>query len=430
MQYHDGGVPRCYPVDVAFPRPVVRNVEQAVCEELSRIAPQIHRGMQVAVAVGSRGIANLPRIVGAVVEWLEARGARPFIVPAMGSHGGATAAGQKAVLESYGVSEAGLGVPIRSGMDVVELERVRLEHPLYFDRIAAEADATVVVNRVKPHTDFHGPHESGLLKMCVIGLGKHRQALVMHGFGVRGLRDLVLPTAREVLRQSNIIGGIAVAENAYDETAAVRGALPHEFESVDADLLAFARRNMPSLPTDEIDVLIVDEMGKDVSGVGMDPNVIGRVRVPGQAEPERPHVRSLVVCRLTPASHGNAIGVGLADVTTRELFDSVDHTATRENVATSTFLERGKIPLIADDERQAFEIALRSCHLRSDAETRIVRIRDTLHPGRALVSELVRRELSNRRDVRIGARAVPLFNERGRLFNAEWERPDGELWNF
>jgi hypothetical protein len=343
----------------------------------------------------------------------------------MGSHGGATASGQQAVLESYGISEETLGIPVRSSMDVVELAGSNLEHPLYFDRVAAEADATLVLNRVKPHTDFHGPHESGLLKMCVIGLGKHHQALVMHAHGVRGLRDLVAPAAREVLRRSNIIAGLAVAENAYEDTALVRAALPHEFEAVDAELLSFARDNMPALPTDEIDVLIVDEMGKDISGVGMDPNVIGRVRVSGQPEPERPEVKSLMVCGLTPASHGNAIGMGLADVATRRLYESVDYRATLENVATSTFLERGKTPLIAEDARQAYDIALRSCHLSPGTDPRVVRIRNTLHPGRAFVSQVVRHDLERRGDVRIGAATIPLFDQDGSLFDAEWDRPNG-----
>ncbi len=240
----------------------------------------------------------------------------------------------------------------------------------------------------------------------------------------------MLPAAREVLRQSNVVAGLAVTENAYDETAAVRATLPHEFEAVDAELLDLARANMPSLPTDEIDVLIVDEMGKDVSGVGMDPNVIGRVRVPGQPEPDTPRVKSLLVCRLTAASHGNAIGVGLADVTTRELYEAVDYHATRENVATSTFLERGKIPLMAETERKAYEVALRACHLPPEREPRIVRIRNTLHPGRALVSQAVRRELERRRDVRVRDTAVPLFDECGRLPDARWDLTDGELWSF
>jgi hypothetical protein len=430
MGNHGAELVQVYAAEARFAGEAVEDVGQAVAYELSRIAPSISPGAQVAVAVGSRGIANLSLIVGATVRWLTEYGAHPFIVPAMGSHGGATAAGQKALLQSYGIGEESLGVPVHSSMDVVELDSTGLEHPLFFDRAASQADATVVINRVKPHTDFHGPHESGLLKMCVIGLGKHRQALVMHSQGVRGLRDLVTPAARKVLQEANIACGIAVAENAYDETAAVRAALPQDFESVDAELLAISRRNMPSLPTDEIDVLIVDEMGKEISGVGMDPNVIGRVRVAGEREPEKPRVTALVVCRLTPASHGNALGVGLADVTTRELFRSIDYAATRENAITSTFLERGKIPLIAETERDAYEVALRSCHLPDGTKPRVVRIRNTMHPGRALVSDAVRQELQGRGDVRVSSRPVPLSGEGGCLCDAEWDHPDGVLWSF
>lgn len=356
----------------------IENIEQSVKEQIRAIHPQIRPGASIAITAGSRGIANIAKIIRATAEELRAMGAKPFIIPAMGSHGGATAEGQKQVLASYDITEEAMGVPIRSSMEVVELPRGDLPNRVFMDRLAYESDGVVIVNRVKPHTDFHGPTESGILKMCVIGLGKHRQAIEMHSVGTRGLRELMPMTARHVIQSGKILFALGIVENAYDQTREIRAALPQDMERVDAELLALARSNMPSLPAPDVDILIVDELGKEISGTGMDTNIIGRIKICGEEEPASPRVSAIMVTDLTEASHGNALGVGLADITTRRLFEKIDFRAMNENVMTSTFVERGKIPVVAQSDEQALQYCLTVCRVREIEKAKIVRIKNTL----------------------------------------------------
>lgn len=356
----------------------IENIEQSVKEQIRAIHPQIRPGASIAITAGSRGIANIAKIIRATAEELRAMGAKPFIIPAMGSHGGATAEGQKQVLASYDITEEAMGVPIRSSMEVVELPRGDLPNRVFMDRLAYESDGVVIVNRVKPHTDFHGPTESGILKMCVIGLGKHRQAIEMHSVGTRGLRELMPMTARHVIQSGKILLALGIVENAYDQTREIRAALPQDMERVDAELLALARSNMPSLPAPDVDILIVDELGKEISGTGMDTNIIGRIKICGEEEPASPRVSAIMVTDLTEASHGNALGVGLADITTRRLFEKIDFRAMNENVMTSTFVERGKIPVVAQSDEQALQYCLTVCRVREIEKAKIVRIKNTL----------------------------------------------------
>lgn len=374
-------------------------------------------GARIAVAVGSRGIANLAVIVRAAVRELLSRGARPFIIPAMGSHGGATAEGQREVLAGYGITEAGVGAPVVSSLDVVDLPRAPDGTRVYMARDAWESDGGLLVNRVKPHTDFHGPHESGLVKMSVIGLGKHAQALEIHSYGVAGLRERILPAARVVLGTGKILGGFGIVENPREETAVLRLVPGEDLVKADGDLLDRARSLQPRLPAEDLDVLLVDEMGKDVSGVGMDSNVIGRIRVPGQEEPEGPRIASIAVFDLTEASHGNALGVGLADVITRRLRDKIDLAATFENVVTSGFLERGKVPLAAETDRAAVETALRGASVRNLSRARILRIRNTLRLGEVWASDALLPELAGQEGAEVtGERAFLLDgNDLGRF---------------
>jgi hypothetical protein len=379
----------------------LEDVEGAVRAELERAGASFRPGASIAVTAGSRGIANLAAIVRETVRFLKSRGALPFIIPAMGSHGGATAEGQRAVLAGYGVTEDAVGAPIRSSMEVIEIPRGDLPVPVFMDRNAWLSDGVVLVNRVKPHTDYHGMPESGLMKMAVIGLGKQAQALVIHARGVAGLKTLIAPVARRILATGKIILGLGIVENACEETAMVRAALPDSIETIERDLLAAARERMPSLPVRSLDVLIVDEMGKDVSGAGLDPNIIGRIRVFGQEEPAWPVVKAIVVTDLTEASHGNACGMGLADVITRRLRDKIDLRATYENLVTSNFLERGKMPMAAETDRQALEVALRASCADPDVEPRVIRIRNTLRLARMQVSRPVLEEVRARETVEI-----------------------------
>lgn len=399
---------------VAFPAERIADVPAAVCAEIDRVA-RFPRGARLAVAVGSRGIAQLAAIVHATVATLQARGAEVFIVPAMGSHGGATAEGQRAVLAGYGVTEAAMGCPILAAMDVIALPAPGLAHPLYLDRHAAAADGIVLINRVKPHTDFRGRHESGLAKMSVIGLGKEAAALALHRFGVHGLRDLIPIAAARMLASGRILCGLALVENAYDEIALVE-AIPGEriFEREPA-LLEIARRQMPRLPLAELDVLIVDRLGKDISGTGLDTNIIGRIRIAGEPEPATPRIKAIVVTDLTAGSHGNAVGTGLADVVTARLAAKIDARATYVNTVTSGFLERGKLPLVAPTDADALALALRASGCLDPAAARVMRIRDTLHLGTLYASPAAVAALQGRPDITVLGPPDPACDGAGHL---------------
>lgn len=396
-----------------FPHRAVGDIDAALASELCLFDGIDLAGKSIAVAVGSRGIHDILPVVKGVVLYLSGHGARPFIVPAMGSHGGATAEGQAELLAGYGITEDGVGAPVRSSMDVVELPRHHSECPVYMDRCAFESDGVLLVNRVKVHTDYQGRYESGLVKMAVIGLGKHAQALAVHRRGVYGLKQMMPDTARDIFESGKVLGGVAIVEDAYDETMAVRALPVDRILDDEPMLLALARENMPRLPLDDIDILIVDRLGKDISGVGMDPNIIGRMAIRGEPEFERPRVKSIVVRDITDASHGNALGIGLADVITQKLYDRVDFAPMYENVFTSTFLERAKAPVAAETDEKALEYALRSCWLENPDDAVIVRIQDTLHLGTCWVSEAGCRMLEGRAGVVVGER-ISLCFETGR----------------
>ena len=398
-----------------FDRGRLGDPRDALRSQLAALDAAIHAGARIAVAAGSRGIDNLALIVRETCGYLQARGAQPFVVPAMGSHGGATAQGQADILNLYGISEATIGAPVRSSMDSVELPRGDLAFRIFMDRHAYEADGVILVNRIKPHTDFHGRYESGLMKMALIGLGKLEGARAVHDFGIYGLRELIGPGAAQVLSTGKIVAGIALVENAFHETLHVELLKADAIAVEEPRLLDLAKRHMPRLPVDAVDVLIVDRMGKDISGVGIDPNITGRIGVAGEHDAAAPRVGAMMVCELTAQTHGNAIGVGLADVITRRLFAGIDYEATYGNVITSSFLERGKIPVVAETDRDAFAIALRSCGHVPHARERIVRILDTLHLEEVYVSSAIVEEISNQERIEIIGPGSNLFDESGRL---------------
>ncbi|MCU0520175.1 MAG: DUF2088 domain-containing protein [Anaerolineae bacterium] len=398
-----------------FPRPRIGDVPSSVIEALESVSDRIAPGESIALTVGSRGIANIATLAKTTVDFVKARGAVPFIIPAMGSHGGGTAQGQVEVLASYGISASTMGCPIRSSMETVELTPPDAKNRVYMDRYAYEADGVILMNRIKVHTDYHGPYESGLVKMSVIGLGKHRQALEIHSWGVYGLRHLIPWTAQQVFGSGKIRFGLAVLENAYDETMLVRALPAESILAEEPGLLDISRANMPSLPVDDIDILMLDRMGKDISGAGLDPNIIGRNMIRGEQEPERPRIKMITVHDLTDASHGNAVGMGLADVIARRLYDKIDLQATNENIVTSSFLLRGKIPVVAPDDATAYAYALRSCGRIPESDLRVVRVRDTLSLGEALVSDAVLRELSGASGIEVAGPAGPAFGDDGAL---------------
>lgn len=385
-----------YKVRQRFAGENISDVSAALRAELTTCGVVVKPGARIAIAVGSRGIANLPLIVREVVAWVTAQGGSSFIVPAMGSHGGATADGQRRLLETYGITEQRVGAPIVSSMDVVELLP-----DAFMDKAAHDADGVIVINRIKPHTSFHGDYESGLLKMIAIGLGKDAGASAIHRYGVAGLRELMPRIARHILQSGKILLGIGIVENALDQILQVRAIPAARIAEVEPGLLALARAHMPYLPVKDIDVLVVDEIGKDISGTGLDTNVIGRLYIAGQPEPDSPRIKMIVVRDLSAASGGSAYGIGLADVTTRRLVDKTDWAITNANVQASGFPERGKLPHVEETDEKAIAWALRQCAPTPPDQARLVRIRNTLHLETMLVSEALVKELMGRENIEV-----------------------------
>ena len=363
------------------PRIPPEDIPNRVRAALQPILDRVALDERVAITAGSRGIANMPAILRACGDAIREVGGDPFVMPAMGSHGGATAEGQRDVLASYGITREGVGMPIISSMDVQQIGCVD-EMPVYMSTTALEADHVLLVNRVKPHTDFRGRIESGLAKICAIGLGKQRGAQTIHSYGTRGLAELMPRAARCIIEKTDkILGGLAILENPRDETADVQFVEPEGVGTGDEEALQQRAKGMIGrLPFDHLDVLVVDQMGKNVSGTGMDTNVIGRMFVPGVPEDERPKITAIVVLDLTEESHGNAVGLGLADFTTEQLVAKVDWQATYMNGYTSGTggLLRGRLPTVLQNDRAAIATAIRMCGQPDPSRLRIVRIRNTL----------------------------------------------------
>ncbi|HET6317501.1 MAG TPA: DUF2088 domain-containing protein [Chloroflexota bacterium] len=342
---------------------------------------RITRAGRVAITAGSRGVANIGPILRTCGEVVREAGGEPFVMPAMGSHGGATAEGQRDVLAGYGLTREALDMPIVSSMEVQQIGQVG-EMPVYMSTTALEADNILLVNRVKPHTDFRGEVESGLAKICAIGLGKQRGAQTIHSYGTRGLAELMPQAARLMIDTTGrFLGGLAVLENAYDRTACVEFVEPGEIGlSSEVALQRRARELMAKLPFSELDVLLVDEMGKNISGTGMDTNVLGRMYVPGVPEADSPRITAVVVLDLTEESHGNATGIGLADFTTERVLGKVDLYSTYMNGYTSATggLLRNRLPNILPTDRAAIATAMRMCGKPDPSTVRLARIKNTL----------------------------------------------------
>ncbi|MGD0475102.1 MAG: DUF2088 domain-containing protein [Candidatus Velthaea sp.] len=358
----------------------VEDVAAAVAQAFgqARARERIAPGASIAITAGSRGIDKIVEVLAAVVSEVRRIGGIPFVTTAMGSHGGATDVGQREVLTGYGITEEAVGCEIRSSMDVVSLGTAVNGDEVFCDRNAATAGGIVVVGRVKPHSILTGALGSGLLKMTAIGLGNQRGADAIH---VGGVQQHLVPCARHVLAHAPIAFGIALVENPRDELALVRGVVPADFEAADRELLDYVRARSPALPFDPLDVLVVDFIGKDISGAGMDPNVIGMWRRNGGA-PDR-QIGRIVALDLTPQSHGNATGVGMADVITEQLRAKIDFKAMYTNALTSNFLWGAKVPLTVGSAREAIELA---CRPFAPDRLRCVRLRDTAHLEYLLVS--------------------------------------------
>ncbi len=384
-------LPRMVGVRQEFDRVQVADIRAAVQRQFQQpwLKDHLGTGSSVAITAGSRGVANFAEILGACVDEVRACGGEPFLFPAMGSHGGGTAEGQLEVLAGYGVTEATCGCPIRASMETVEVFATRHGFSVHVDRHAYEADQILVVNRVKPHTMFVGPIESGLCKMMLIGMGKKAGAEAYHGaILTHSFAELIDAAIPRILRELPILGGLAIVENAYEQTAAIELIRAAEILSEEPRLLDRARSLMARLPLNEIDVLIIDEMGKNISGTGIDTNIVGRKFDDNKAVAgELPKVLRIVARSLTPESHGNATGIGITDFITQRLADAIDVPKTRVNCVTSGHIGAGKIPPVYANDREAIAAAVSCIGLRPLRDARIVRIKNTLELIDLAVSE-------------------------------------------
>lgn len=399
-----------------FTRPRVLDPERVTGEALARLdlTSRVH-GRRIALTAGSRGIADIVPILRGAVAHLRRVGADPVVVAAMGSHGGGTSDGQRRMLAHLGMTEEAIGAPISTQMETDVVGRTADGLAAYCDRVAASCDGILVINRIKPHTAFFEPFGSGLMKMLGVGLGKVEGASQIHRQGPASLAAAIRAIAQVHLDRGTVVGGVAIVENSYDETAVIEAISPADLMIRELELFKEARALLPRLPVDELDVLIVDEMGKNYAGTGMDVNVIGRVRVAGLPELSSPRISRIVALRLSPHSEGNAQGIGLADVTTQRLVDAMDRRTTYLNTITSTFLQRGFIPVTLISDEEAIATALDTAGIADPTRARILRIPNTLHLERVLASDAVAGELAGRPNVEIGPAAPWSFTPEGNL---------------
>jgi hypothetical protein len=418
--------PTLLAVEQRFDAPQVADVTAAVHNALeeSGLLARMGPGASVAVGVGSRGIANLPLIVKAVVDRLRAAETQPFIFPAMGCHGGATAEGQRILLAHLGVTPESVGAEIRATMEVTQVGQLPEGPPLFQDSLAAAADHTLLIGRIKPHTDFRGQLESGLAKMAVIGMGKQRGANAMHAFGAPGFRRFLAPAARIFEARTNLAGGLAILENAYDETAEMVGLTASEIGGPEeVQLQARAKALMASLPFPEIEVLGVRQLGKDISGTGMDTNIIGRLMIPREPETFGDcDIAVIVVLDVTKESHGNAGGIGLANVTTARLVQQIDWVAMYTNSVTAGIfgMQRSSLPITMASDQAALQVAMRGCG-RSLDTARLVFIRDTLTLDRLWVSPNLRPAVESHPRLSVLAEVPLAFTTAGTMISP-WRR--------
>jgi hypothetical protein len=398
-------VPLMYRIAQDFQLPEVDDVPAAVRAEIDtlNLSASVRSGDTVAITAGSRSITDLVPALSTIIDSLRSMGAQPFIVPAMGSHGGGTAEGQSALLARYGITEDSLGCPVRSSMEVVSLGMTGAGLPILFDKHARDADHVVIVNRVKPHTRFTAPIESGIVKMCLIGLGKAEGARVYHRAIDRyGWKDVYGQAFPIVAEKAPLLFGLALVENARKKIAAVAGLRPDRFLVEEPLLLGRARDLMASIPVSDIDLLIVDEMGKDISGTGMDTNVTGR------KEGRSSIARRIFVRDLSAGAGGNSLGIGLADFTTRRLVAKIDHHAMYLNARTAYRTDACKIPMTFDADLDALETAAFMCGIDDPAQLRVVWIKNTLDLGTFLVSKACLRDLGKDRSLTIDPEPVPV----------------------
>lgn len=411
-------LPKMFQIRQRFPR--VRIAPENIYEEVQnclrkcKATENIRPGMKIAITVGSRGITNLVHITRAIVDFVKEKEASPFLIPAMGSHGGATAQGQKEILTSYGITEEAMGCPIRSSMEVVKVGKNAEGTDVYIDRYAYEADGIILNCRIKPHTSFRGPYESGIMKMMAIGLGKQYGAEKCHEEGFQNMAKNIVLFGKTILERLNIICASAVIENAYEETSKIVVLAPDEIENKEPLYLKEAFRNLPQIPVDFCDVLIVDKIGKNYSGDGMDPNITGTFCTPyasGGIKAQR-----VVVLDLSEETHGNAMGVGMASVTTQRLVEKMDLSAMYPNAITASVLLGVRIPMIMKNDKQAIQVCIKSCTGIDKKFPRVVRISNTLEMEYLWMSEAYYEEMRGKKEIQILNKPCEMeFDENGFL---------------
>jgi len=380
-----------YRIRQTFDTPRLTDLVGEVRRQLAslNLGPRIEPGQTVAITVGSRGVANVALITREIVQHFVALGAKPFVVPAMGSHGGATAAGQRALIESFGVTEEYIGCPIQATMETVIIDRTPQGIAVHFDKNAAEADHVFIANRIKPHTMFVGPIESGLHKMMLIGLGKQAGAVLYH----RAIKsftflEIIRAVGDVVVKRCRVLGGLAIVENAFEETALVEGVPVEKFYEREVELLEKARAWMPRLPLDDIDLLVVDEIGKEISGTGMDTNIVGRkFNDHAATADDATNCRRIFIRGLTEKTHGNGTGIGLCEFTNRRTVEALDMESTKVNCITAGHATAAMIPVYYDTDREVVNTALKTLGLIEPPEARVVQIKNTLLLEEMLVSE-------------------------------------------
>ena len=397
--------PAFAPIEVEHDHPEVENLPQATKETLEENIDLdgLDHGAEIGITAGSRGVQDLPTILAAAVEFLDDRGFDPFVFPAMGSHGGASAEGQRELLESLGITPETMGCEIRSSMSVEPVGTSTDGRTVYVSTDALEADAVLLANRVKPHTDFNGEIESGLCKIAVVGLGKQRGAETMHKSALdRSYEEAIVERADIIFENAPVIGGVAMMENAHDRAAHVEAVPVNRIFDREPELQERAKEFLPMLPVDDLDVLVIDEIGKDISGTGMDTNVIGRFQMFGEDEPDKPSYSRIYVRSITEASHGNGVGMGLADMVRQDAVEGADLTDMYVNSLTGGEPTRTDIPLIAPSDELALQLLVASTGVRDPSDLRVARIENTMEVDRALVSEPVATELRDAPSVSVG----------------------------
>jgi hypothetical protein len=412
--------PKLYLAKQTFPRPRVEDIKKTVYQELEKlgIRKRLPKGGKVAITAGSRGINRIVEITRIMVEYLKENGFEPRLIAAMGSHGGGTAEGQREILNSLGMTADAVGAPVLTGAETVEVGKTPQGLAAYINRHVMDVDGVILLNRIKVHTALVGDMQSGLTKMCVVGLGGPSGAQQFHSLGIRELPACLREIGAILIEKTPILGGLAIIENGFEETAHIIGVEARKFIEEEPKLLATAMKLLPLLPADKLDILVIEEMGKDYSGTGIDTTVVGRFRVKGEPEPETPFIKRIVLLDMSEGSHGNANGIGLSDVVTDKLVGKVDLKTTYLNVITTGFVQRCFIPLHFPSEKEAIEMAVASLGRIAAKDLRLMIIPTTLHLEKVYVSEALVPELKKKPGVEVAAEPVALaFDANHNLVN-------------